>query len=42
MRRGVRRVALATLALATACSGGDGRTVLTIYSPHGKELLEYY
>lgn len=27
---------------ALACSGGDGRTVLTVYSPHGKELLEYY
>jgi len=25
-----------------ACSKGDGRTVLTVYSPHGKELLEYY
>ena len=41
MMRGVRRLALATLALAAACSG-DGRTVLTIYSPHGKDLLEYY
>ncbi|HSJ63952.1 MAG TPA: extracellular solute-binding protein [Gemmatimonadaceae bacterium] len=25
-----------------ACGGGDGRTVLTVYSPHGKELLEHY
>jgi iron(III) transport system substrate-binding protein len=25
-----------------ACGGGDGRTVLTVYSPHGRELLEYY
>jgi iron(III) transport system substrate-binding protein len=33
--------ALALLFLA-ACSGGDGRTVLTVYSPHGKELLQYY
>ena len=32
---------LAALALL-ACSGGDGRTVLTVYSPHGKDLLEYY
>ena len=28
-------------AFALACAG-DGRTVLTIYSPHGKELLEDY
>ena len=41
MMRGVRRLALTTLALTAACSG-DGRTVLTIYSPHGKDLLEYY
>jgi iron(III) transport system substrate-binding protein len=41
MMRGVHRFALAFLALAAAC-GGDGRTVLTIYSPHGKDLLEYY
>src|SRR5258705_13893644 len=27
--------------LALACQG-DGRSVLTVYSPHGKELLEYY
>jgi len=33
--------ALAPLLLA-ACGGGDGRTVLTVYSPHGKELLDYY
>ena len=37
-----RRVALAAIALLAACSGGDGRTVLTVYSPHGKDLLEYY
>ena len=29
-----------TIALA-ACAPNDGRTVLTVYSPHGKELLEY-
>src|SRR4051812_34241825 len=29
------------LALASACSS-DSRTVLTVYSPHGKELLEYF
>jgi iron(III) transport system substrate-binding protein len=32
---------LAMLALLAACKG-DGRTVLTVYSPHGKDLLEYY
>jgi iron(III) transport system substrate-binding protein len=32
----------ALLTFLAACGGGDGRTVLTIYSPHGKELLEYY
>jgi iron(III) transport system substrate-binding protein len=37
----VRRAGLIALALLCACSG-DGRTVLTVYSPHGKELLEYY
>ena len=25
-----------------ACSSNDGRTVLTIYSPHGKELLAHF
>ena len=45
----VRRRALAAVALATALAacggggeGGGGRTVLTIYSPHGKELLQRY
>jgi iron(III) transport system substrate-binding protein len=42
MRRACGRSRSATLALLAACSGGDGRTVLTIYSPHGKDLLEYY
>ena len=42
MTRGAMRLALAALALLGACSGGDGRTVLTVYSPHGKDLLEYY
>ncbi len=46
--RGRRRRALAAAALALgalslgAACGGDGRTVLTVYSPHGKELLEDY
>ena len=37
-----RTLTLACLALVAACGKGDGRTVLTVYSPHGKELLEYY
>jgi iron(III) transport system substrate-binding protein len=44
-----RRLVLGALALAgaaplalTACGGSDGRTVLTVYSPHGKDLLEHY
>ncbi len=32
---------IAALALA-ACDGSGGRTVLTVYSPHGKDLLTYY
>jgi iron(III) transport system substrate-binding protein len=39
-----RMVALccATVLVAAACGGGDGRTVLLVYSPHGKDILEYY
>jgi iron(III) transport system substrate-binding protein len=37
-----RRLALALGAALLASCGGDGRTVLTVYSPHGKDLLEYY
>lgn len=33
-------LALSAAALA-ACAKSDGRTVLTVYSPHGKELLSY-
>ena len=33
-------ILLAVTALFAAC--GDGRTVLVIYSPHGKELLTHY
>lgn len=35
------RSAMVIAALALGCTS-DGRTVLTVYSPHGKELLEYY
>jgi hypothetical protein len=43
----MQRVRRAVCALATllppaaAGCGGDGRTVLTVYSPHGKDLLSY-
>ena len=37
----MRRLAL-TAAVAVLTSCGDGRTVLTVYSPHGKDMLEYY
>jgi len=38
------RAALPVLLAAAlaACGGSDGRTVLTVYSPHGKELLAHY
>jgi iron(III) transport system substrate-binding protein len=39
-----RRLArAASLALLTACAGaGDRRTAVTVYSPHGRELLQHY
>ena len=36
------RAAATILALSAAACGGDGRTVLTVYSPHGKDLLAAY
>jgi iron(III) transport system substrate-binding protein len=33
---------LAAAAAAAAACGGDGRTVLTVYSPHGKDLLVHF
>ena len=37
------RIALALSALAlAACGGGDGREVLTVYSPHGREMLQAF
>jgi iron(III) transport system substrate-binding protein len=36
------RTSSLALALAVAACGGDDRTVLTVYSPHGKDLLEHY
>ena len=38
----LRRLAFLTLAILAACTGSDGRTVLTVYSPHGADMLEYY
>lgn len=44
----IRRSALRTLITAAvaagtlACGGDDGRIVLTVYSPHGSDLLTYY
>jgi len=39
-----RRAALAAIvaAVASACGKGDDRTVLTVYSPHAKDLLAYF
>ena len=36
----MRLLLLAVLVLASACS--DGREALVVYSPHGKDMLEYY
>jgi iron(III) transport system substrate-binding protein len=36
------RSILATLALLAACTPSDGRETLTVYSPHGRELLEAF
>ena len=33
---------LASVALAACGGGGDGREVLTIYSPHGREMLQAF
>ena len=38
-----RRLAAALiLAMIAGCTGSDDRTVLTVYSPHGADMLEYY
>ena len=43
MRAGYGRTSLLALALAlAACGGGDGREVLTVYSPHGREMLQAF
>jgi iron(III) transport system substrate-binding protein len=38
----VRRVAVVVLAALAGCGGDSGKTVLTVYSPHGKDLLQHY
>ena len=37
-----RRFALLGAAALLGCGGDSGKTVLTVYSPHGKDLLQYY
>ena len=39
----IHRLTIASaVLLLTACTGNDGRTVLTVYSPHGADLLSHY
>jgi iron(III) transport system substrate-binding protein len=38
----MRAFLLAAAAAVLAGCGADGRTVLTVYSPHGKDMLEHY
>jgi iron(III) transport system substrate-binding protein len=38
----LRSLVAGVAALVLAACGGDHRTVLTVYSPHGKDLLQYY
>ena len=39
----IRSIAAASTLLAlAACGGGDGREVLTVYSPHGREMLQAF
>jgi iron(III) transport system substrate-binding protein len=33
---------MAAVVALGGCGGGDGRTVLIVYSPHGKDMLEHY
>lgn len=40
--RAVSPLALLAAVLLTVSCGGDGRTQLIVYSPHGKDLLQYY
>lgn len=38
----MKRLLALTLLSLGACGGDSGRTVLTVYSPHGKDLLQHY
>jgi iron(III) transport system substrate-binding protein len=38
----MKRLSTLLLLALAGCSSGDGRTVLTVYSPHGKEMLEAF
>ncbi|HWL41253.1 MAG TPA: extracellular solute-binding protein [Gemmatimonadaceae bacterium] len=38
----ILRYSLVAALLAAAACRSDGRTVLTVYSPHGKDLLDYF
>lgn len=40
LQRTARACLVASALAVTACTGGDGRARLTIYSPHGPELLQ--
>jgi len=40
-RNGRRWLPAALVGFAVACSG-ESRTSLVVYSPHGKDLLQYY
>jgi iron(III) transport system substrate-binding protein len=44
LNRSGRLAAVAALALAAACGGGggDGGQVVTVYSPHGREMLQAF
>ncbi|HET7321314.1 MAG TPA: extracellular solute-binding protein [Longimicrobiaceae bacterium] len=42
MKRMAASLACVAALLATACTSGDGRTPLIVYSPHGPELLEAF
>ena len=37
-----RALALLTAVVLMACGGDSGKTVLTVYTPHGKDLLQHY